>query len=80
MFKEGDVRPCSLCSMYVDQFNGVLPHVRPRASLVVVAKALPEQLAKAAADKGWVVPLLSTGSSTFGEDMGVSFTPEQVVL
>mmetsp|Transcript_21322 Transcript_21322/g.25214 ORF Transcript_21322/g.25214 Transcript_21322/m.25214 type:complete len:246 (-) Transcript_21322:93-830(-) len=78
MMDDCDKRPCSLCCFFVDQLDSVSMHLPHNVKVIVVAKAGAEALAKVVETKGWKIPVLSTGSSTFGEDMGVSFTKEQM--
>ena len=78
MMAEGSTEPCSLCSFFIDGFQGGLPHLLPRCAFAVVAKASYATIAAGCSSKGWDnVPLFSAAGSTFGEDLGVSFTPEQ---
>lgn len=71
-------QPCEICSFFIDGFQGGLPHLAPRSSFAVVAKAPYAIMATACAAKEWQsVQLFSAGESTFNEDVGVSWTPEQ---
>ena len=79
MMAPGQAKPCSTCSFFIDHFAGAMPHLSQRVSLVVAAKAPYEEMAVACACKEWNnIPLVSYGDSTLGEDMQVSWTPEQV--
>lgn len=66
---------CGTCSMWVDGFNGLLPHLRARMSLAVVSKAPPVSLAELVQRKGWQVPLLSSASNSFNSDFKVEALP-----
>uniref|UniRef100_A0A7S3GK72 Uncharacterized protein n=2 Tax=Palpitomonas bilix TaxID=652834 RepID=A0A7S3GK72_9EUKA len=55
-----------------------IPHLSQRAAFAVVAKASASKLAEVAKTKGWTHLYSSSSSSSFNEDMGVSFTPEQM--
>eukprot|EP00039_Didymoeca_costata_P023619 m.7701 g.7701 ORF g.7701 m.7701 type:complete len:235 (+) comp3758_c0_seq1:129-833(+) len=78
MMGEGWEKPCSLCSCWMDQLNGALPHVLPRMSFAVVSKAPIESFAKAIREKKWNVTGYSSGDSGFNEEFGVSFDKDQV--
>ena len=78
MMGEDAKEPCSLCSFFIEGVQGGLPHLLPRASFAVVAKASFRDIAQGTAHKGWDnVPLYSSANSSFGEALSVSFTPEQ---
>ena len=78
MFDPADENGCSSCSLWSDSFDGLLPHIKRKASFAVVARAKPEQLRAMKARKGWRFPFLSAFASSFGADMSVSYTDEQV--
>ena len=77
MYDESDATTCSLCCFFIDQFDGCAVHLPPKTKLIVVAKASATQLTALKATKGWKLPVYSAGSSTFCEDMQVSFTSDQ---
>jgi predicted dithiol-disulfide oxidoreductase (DUF899 family)/uncharacterized protein YndB with AHSA1/START domain len=69
MFAPDDGLPCSMCSMWIDGFNAVAPHVRDRAEFVVVAKAPIDKLNAWAQQRGWDnIRVLSSFESTFNRD------------
>jgi len=80
MMGKGSTSGCQLCAFFLDQFMGGLPHLLPRASFAVVAKADYQHIQSFAASKdGWDPSLFySAAKSTFNEDFQVSFTPEQM--
>jgi predicted dithiol-disulfide oxidoreductase (DUF899 family) len=80
MMSDSDSRPCSLCCFFVDQLDGVRAHLPKNVKLVVTAKANKDSLGQVVKTKNWTVPVLSASDCSFGEDMGVSFTQEQVDL
>jgi len=71
---------CSMCAFFIDQAasESTYARLKPRCSYAVVSKETPDELSALIKTKGWVVPVLSAQGSTFQEDMGVAFTPEQV--
>lgn len=71
MYGKRQTDPCPMCTMWVDGFNGVAPHVSQRAKLVVVAAAAPDDLAAHARSRGWDrLMVLSAGESSFKFDLG----------
>jgi predicted dithiol-disulfide oxidoreductase (DUF899 family) len=63
--------PCPSCTAMVDQLDGAEPHVAPRVSMVIVAKAPLSRLLAFADDRGWRnVRLLSSAHNTFNRDYG----------
>ena len=80
MMGAGSTQGCSLCSFFLDQFMGGLPHLLPRSSFAVVAKTDYQNLATFAASKsGWDLSCFySASASSFNEDFQVSFTAEQL--
>jgi predicted dithiol-disulfide oxidoreductase (DUF899 family) len=71
MFGKGTPEPCPLCTMWIDGYNAVAPHLAPTVDFVVVAAADPEAIAGHAESRGWTnLRLLSSGESTFKVDLG----------
>lgn len=71
MFGKKQVKPCPMCTMWVDGSNGVAPHLAQNIDFAVVAAAEPKALRGHARDRGWdKVRLLSAGESTFQFDLG----------
>jgi predicted dithiol-disulfide oxidoreductase (DUF899 family) len=76
MFGPDATKICSLCSFFIDQFAGGLPHLRARnVSFVVVGKGSWENTTKAvSAKQGWdALQIFSAKSSVFNEDFQVSW-------
>lgn len=72
MFAANDEQPCVMCSMWADGYNAVAPHIRQRASFVLVAKAEIGKLRRWARDRGWDrIRLLSSHDTTFNRDLGM---------
>jgi predicted dithiol-disulfide oxidoreductase (DUF899 family) len=70
MFHPDDESPCIMCSMWADGYNAIAPHIRQRASFVIVAKAEIGKLRRWARERGWDrIRLLSSHDSTFNRDM-----------
>jgi predicted dithiol-disulfide oxidoreductase (DUF899 family) len=71
MFGKKQVKPCPMCTMWIDGANGVAHHLAQNIDFAVVAAADPEALRGHARSRGWnKVRLLSAGTSTFKFDLG----------
>jgi predicted dithiol-disulfide oxidoreductase (DUF899 family) len=71
MYGKGEAEPCPLCTMWIDGYNAVAPHVIQNADFVVVAAAQPAAIQAHATSRGWNnLRLLSAGQSTFKYDLG----------
>ncbi|SEQ30551.1 Predicted dithiol-disulfide oxidoreductase, DUF899 family [Streptomyces sp. yr375] len=71
MYGKAQTKPCPMCTLWLDGFNGVAHHVARNADLVVVAAADPTALRRHARARGWHrLRLLSCGDSTFKYDLG----------
>ncbi|MBV9104310.1 MAG: DUF899 family protein [Candidatus Eremiobacteraeota bacterium] len=69
MYHPDDNEACPMCSMWVDGFNAVVPHVEQRASFVVIGKAPIGKLRDWAKRRGWdKIRVLSSYSTTFNKD------------
>lgn len=78
MYGEDYNNACSMCSFFIDQFNGCYDHLTAHgAKLVVIANKECSALEKLKAEKGWEMELLSSKDTTFGLDHSVSFTSVQ---
>lgn len=74
MFAADDEQSCIMCSMWADGYNAIAPHIRQRASFVLVAKAEIGKVRRWARDRGWDrIRLLSSHGSPFNHDMGMEF-------
>ena len=63
--------PCPSCVGFLDQLDGVVPHLTQTHNFVVIAKAPIERLAGFAKDRGWKhLKLLSSASNRFKNDYG----------
>jgi predicted dithiol-disulfide oxidoreductase (DUF899 family) len=71
MFGKKQVKPCPMCTMWIDGFNGVTQHLTRNTDFAIVAAAEPKALRDYARTRGWRnMRLLSAGSSTFKRDLG----------
>ena len=58
-----------MCTMWIDTFNGIAPHLAQNADLAIVAAADPATLRAHARARGWRnLRLLSAGDNTFKYD------------
>jgi predicted dithiol-disulfide oxidoreductase (DUF899 family) len=71
MFGKLQTTPCPMCTMWIDGYNGVAPHLAQNVDFAIAAAAdLPALRAHARA-RGWHnLRLLSCGASTFKFDLG----------
>jgi predicted dithiol-disulfide oxidoreductase (DUF899 family) len=77
MYKDGD-NGCPLCSFFLDSFNGLYPHLKPRVNFCAVALASPEDLDRVGKKQGWSFPLVSARKNTFQKDYDVNWETEDV--
>ncbi|MEU3015927.1 DUF899 domain-containing protein [Nocardiopsis sp. NPDC007018] len=72
MFAPGSKRPCSGCSMFVDNL-GDPAHLNARdTTLAVVSRAPYPEIAAVREQRGWTVPWYSSFGDGFNEEMGVT--------
>ena len=70
---------CPSCSFWVDNLDGVAPHLAQRdTALVLVSQAGFGKLDAYRRRMGWSLPWLSSAGTTFNHDFDVSFTPEEL--
>jgi predicted dithiol-disulfide oxidoreductase (DUF899 family) len=61
---------CPMCSMWIDGFNGIAPHVTERANFVIASRAPFDRLQSWGADRQWNrLRLLSDEGPTFARDI-----------
>ena len=71
MFGKKQVKPCPMCTAWIDGFNGIAHHLAQNVDFAIVAAADPEPLRTYARERGWTkLRLLSAGESTFKYDLG----------
>ena len=61
---------CPYCTMWADEFNGVLQHLQSRAAFVVVSPNNPKVQQNLARKRGWRFQMYSAEGSEFIGDMG----------
>jgi predicted dithiol-disulfide oxidoreductase (DUF899 family) len=70
MYGKKQTKPCPMCTMWVDGWNGVAHHITQNADLVIVAAATVPELRAHARHRGWNrLRLLSCGSNRFKLDL-----------
>jgi predicted dithiol-disulfide oxidoreductase (DUF899 family) len=71
MYGKAQTEPCPMCTMWIDGYNAVAPHLTQNVDFAVVAAAQPADLSAHAASRGWSnLRLLSAGDSTLKYDLG----------
>ncbi len=71
MYGKRQVKPCPMCTAWLDGANGVAHHLAQNLDFAVVAAANIPTLRAHARDRGWdKLRLLSAGDSTFKYDFG----------
>jgi predicted dithiol-disulfide oxidoreductase (DUF899 family) len=69
MYGKRNTTACPMCTMWIDTFNGIAPHLAQNVDLAIVAAADPATLRAHARLRGWHnLRLLSAGDSTFKYD------------
>lgn len=70
MYWAKDDEFCPMCSLWIDGFNGIAPHVTQRVNFVVASRAPYETLAAWGARRGWNrLRLLSDDGPSFARDV-----------
>jgi predicted dithiol-disulfide oxidoreductase (DUF899 family) len=70
---------CPGCSFWADNFSGIIVHLNHRdVTLVAVSHAPYAAIAAYRQRMGWSFPWVSSGTSDFNVDYGVSFTAQEV--
>lgn len=70
---------CFSCSYWMDGFDGITVHLNHRdIALVAVSRAPYPAIASYRRRMGWSFPWLSSASSDFNFDYGVSFTEDEL--
>jgi predicted dithiol-disulfide oxidoreductase (DUF899 family) len=71
MYGKRQTRPCPMCTLWIDGYNGVAHHIAQNVDFAIVAAADPPVLRAHARRQGWQnLRLLSTGEgSTFKYDL-----------
>ena len=70
MYGKRNTTACPMCTMWIDGYNGIAPHLAQNADLAIVAAADPVTLRAYGRARGWHnLRLLSAGDSTFKYDL-----------
>ncbi len=70
MFGKNQVKPCPMCTMWVDGWNGVAHHLQQNVDLAIAAAADVPALRAFARNRGWHrLRLLSCAANTFKRDL-----------
>jgi predicted dithiol-disulfide oxidoreductase (DUF899 family) len=78
MFGPEDTDGCPHCSFWADSFDGTAVHLAQRDTTFVLASRAPLEVLQAYKKRmGWDLNWVSTLSSEFSYDLGVSFTSDQ---
>jgi predicted dithiol-disulfide oxidoreductase (DUF899 family) len=71
MYGKKQTKPCPMCTMWIDGYNGVAQHLAQKIDFAIVAAAEPKTLRDYARTRGWKnLRLLSAGSNSFKFDLG----------
>jgi predicted dithiol-disulfide oxidoreductase (DUF899 family) len=71
MYGKRQIKPCPMCTAWIDGFNGVVDHIGQNVDFAIVAAADPVPLRAHARARGWNrLRLLSAGDTTFKYDLG----------
>jgi predicted dithiol-disulfide oxidoreductase (DUF899 family) len=69
MYGKRQTAACPMCTMWIDTFNGIAPHLAQNVDVAIVAAADPAALRAHARARGWHnLRLLSAGDTTFKYD------------
>ena len=70
MYGKKQTKPCPMCTLFIDGWNGVAHHLAQNVDVAIVAAADPPALRAHARNRGWDrLRLLSCGSNTFKYDL-----------
>ena len=70
MYGKKNTKPCPMCTLLIDGWNGVAHHLAQNVDVAIVAAADPPALRAHARARGWDnLRLLSCGSNTFKYDL-----------
>jgi len=71
MYGKRNTKPCPMCTMFIDGWNGVAHHLAQNVDIAIVAAADPVALRAHGRSRGWDrLRLLSCGANTFKYDLG----------
>jgi predicted dithiol-disulfide oxidoreductase (DUF899 family) len=71
MFGKKQERPCPMCTLWADGYDGIVPHLRQRVSFAVAVAGDVAAFRAHARARGWRnLRVLSCGASTLKRDLG----------
>jgi predicted dithiol-disulfide oxidoreductase (DUF899 family) len=71
MFGGAQKRPCPMCTLWIDGFNGIGRHLNQRLNFAIVADAGIDELGQWARQRNWNdLRLVSSAGSNFKRDLG----------
>src|SRR6266550_1351388 len=71
MYGKKQSKPCPMCTMFIDSWNGIAHHLAQNVDVAIVAAADSAALRAHARERGWDrLRLLSCGANTFKYDLG----------
>jgi predicted dithiol-disulfide oxidoreductase (DUF899 family) len=74
MYGKKQTKPCPMCTMWIDGYNGIAHHLAQNLDFAVVAAADLPALREFGRARGWKnLRLLSAGESTFKYDLGSEY-------
>ncbi|MBZ5591560.1 MAG: DUF899 family protein [Acidobacteriia bacterium] len=70
MYGGAQKRPCPMCTLWIDGFNGVVHHLRQRVNFAVIAQVAIGELREWGRQRGWHdLRLVSSAGSNFKRDL-----------
>lgn len=63
-------KKCPWCTLWADNYNGIVQHLEERAAFVVSTPDEPDVMRRFARSRGWTFNLVSTLGSTLKKDLG----------
>ena len=71
MYGKAQTRPCPLCTLWADGYNGILGHLAQRVDFAVLIAGDVGSFSEYAKSRGWnQLRILSAGDSTLKSDLG----------
>lgn len=71
MFGKSQAKPCPMCTLWADGYDGVVPHLQQRVNFAVLVAGDVEEFACHARERGWQnLRLVSAAGSTLKAELG----------
>ncbi|HEY6160319.1 MAG TPA: DUF899 family protein [Bacteroidia bacterium] len=70
---------CPYCTLWADEYNGVIHHLENRVPFVVISPDAPEVMKNFAGGRNWKFRIYSSAGNTFKKDVGFE-TEDKMVL